>query len=260
MLNSLMDGYRSFSGKLGQADKQIVDAHLEHLSSLEREISGVELTAQCVVPTQPADFKDGSKQQQLAPIHAQLIVAALRCGSANVANLQIADILTPWAPSGLQLDSAYNIGHSLGHWVSDLGDPKNVPKWELEMKENRAWRMGLVKIIADGLNSPDFLEGGVPMLDNSLIFYSNEFSTGGIHCSTDGPYMLLGGAGGYFKTGRFVELHSERLKNPASLEAGSTASTNDLYITLLTALGAADTEFGDMKFALRKGPITELLA
>jgi hypothetical protein len=120
--------------------------------------------------------------------------------------------------------------------------------------------MGLVKIIADGLNSADFLEGGVPMLDNSLIFYSNEFSTGGIHCSTDGPYMLLGSAGGYFKTGRFVELHKERLKNPASLDAGSTASTNDLYITLLNALGAPDTEFGDMKFAMRKGPITELLA
>jgi hypothetical protein len=128
------------------------------------------------------------------------------------------------------------------------------------MKENRAWRMGLVKIIADGLNSPDFLEGGVPMLDNSLIFYSNEFSTGGIHCSTDGPYLLLGGAGGYIKSGRFVELHSERLKNPASLDAGSTASTNDLYVTLLNALGADDTEFGDMQFAYRKGPISELLA
>jgi hypothetical protein len=261
MLNSLMDGYRSFSGKLGQADKQIVDAHLDHLSSLEREIAGVELTAQCIVPTKPADFKDsGKQQQQLAPIHAQLIVAAMRCGAANVANLQIADILTPWAPSGLQLVSAYDIGHSLGHWVSDLGDPKNVPKWELEMKENRAWRMGLVKIIAEGLNSTDFLEGGVPMLDNSLIFYSNEFSTGGIHSSTDGPYMLIGSAGGYLKTGRFVELHKERLKNPASLDAGTTASTNDLYITILNALGAADTEFGDMKFAMRKGPITELLA
>jgi hypothetical protein len=259
MLNGLMEGYKRFSGKLGQADKQIVDAHFDHLSSLEKEVSGLELSPQCVVPERPATFSD-SQQEKLAPVHAQLIVAALRCGACNVANLQIADFLTPWAPSGLQLESAYDIGHSLGHWVSDLGDPANVPKWELEMKENRAWRMGLVKLIADGLNSPDFLEGGVPLLDNSLIFYSNEFSTGGIHCSTDGPYLLLGSAGGYLQTGRFVELHKERLKNPASLDAGSTASTNDLYITLLNALGAPDTEFGDMRFAYRKGPITELLA
>jgi hypothetical protein len=260
MLNGLMEGYRRFSGKLGQSDKHIVDAHLDHLSSLEREIAGVELQAQCVVPAEPADFRDGSNPEQLAPLHAQLIVAALRCGAVNVANLQIADILTPWAPSGLQLESGYDIGHSLGHWVSDLGNPDNVPKWELEMKENRAWRMGLVKIIAEGLNSPDFMEGGVPMLDNSLIFYSNEFSTGGIHCSTDGPYMLIGSAGGYLNTGRFVELHSERLKNPASLDSGSTASTNDLYITLLNALGASDTEFGDMQYAYRGGAISELLA
>lgn len=260
MLNSLMDGYRGFTGKLGQADKQIVDAHLEHLSSLEKELKGLELSAQCVVPTQPPDFKGGGSQEQLAPIHAELIVAALRCGATNVANLQIADILTPWAPSGLQLVSDYDLGHSLGHWVSALDDPANVPKWELEMKENRAWRMGLVKLIADGLNSPDFLEGGVPLLDNSLIFYSNEFSTGGIHCSTDGAYMLLGGAGGHLNTGRFVELHKARLANAASLEAGSTATTNDLYITILNALGAPDTEFGDMSFAKRKGPISELLA
>jgi hypothetical protein len=259
MLNGLMEGYRQFSGKLGQTDKQIVDAHLDHLSSLEKEISGLELNAQCVVPTQPADLKDGPAEK-LAPIHAQLIVAAMRCGATNVANLQIADILTPWAPSGLQLRSDYDIGHSLGHWVSDLADPANAKKWELEMKENRAWRMGLVKIIAEGLNSPDFLEGGVPLLDNSLIFYSNEFSTGGIHCSTDGPYMLIGSAGGYFKTGRFVELHSARQKDPTSLAAGSTASTNDLYVSILNALGAPDTEFGDMRFAYRGGAISELLA
>jgi hypothetical protein len=72
--------------------------------------------------------------------------------------------------------------------------------------------------------------------------------------------MLIGSAGGYFKTGRFVELHSERLKNPASLDAGTTASTNDLYITILNALGADDTTFGDMEFAYRGGPISELLA
>jgi hypothetical protein len=260
LLNGLMDGYKQFSGKLGQADKHIVDAHFDHLSSLEREISGLELSAQCVVPEQPADFRDGGKIEQLGPLQAQLIVAALRCGATNVANLQIADMLTPWAPSGLQLKSDYDIGHSLGHWVSDLGDPANVPKWELEMKENRAWRMGLVKTIAEGLNSPDFLEGGVPLLDNSLIFYSNEFSTGGIHCSTDGPYMLVGSAGGYLKTGRFVELHSQRLKDPASLDAGSTASTNDLYLSILHALGATDATFGDMKFAYRGGPISELTA
>jgi hypothetical protein len=46
MLNSLMDGYQRFSGKLGQADKHIVDAHFEHLSSLEKEVQGLELSAQ----------------------------------------------------------------------------------------------------------------------------------------------------------------------------------------------------------------------
>ncbi|MCA9602018.1 MAG: DUF1552 domain-containing protein [Myxococcales bacterium] len=260
MLNGLMDGYKRFSARLGKADQQIVDAHFDHLSELEREIGGLEVTAQCVVPGTPASFDWYTDQQEkLAPLHAELIVAALRCGLTNVANLEIADILTPWMPSGLQIESAYNIGHSLDHHVSDIIELNKVAQWELEMKENRAWRMGLVKQIADGLNDPNFMEGDRTMLDNSLVFYSNEFSTGGIHSSTDGAYLFLGDAGGYFKTGRFVELHSKRKADPNYMGAGgSTASINDLFISILNALGEPDTTFGDMALSMRKGAITEL--
>lgn len=259
-LNSLMEGYRRFSARLGAADKQIVDAHFDHLSELEREISGIEVSAQCEVPDAPLNDSDPYTDQQelIGPAHAKLIVAALRCGLTNVANLQIADILTPWAPSGLQLNSDYGIGHALGHWVIDLANASNAQKWELEMKENRAWRMGLVKIIAEGLNDPSFMEGDKTMLDNSVIFYSNEFSTGGIHSSTDGAYMLIGSGGGYFNTGRYVELHSARKANAASRDGGSTASTNNLFVSLLNAFGETDTAFGDMNVALRNGAISEL--
>lgn len=259
-LNSLMEGYRRFSKRLGTADKQIVDAHLDHLTELEREVSGVEVTAQCVVPEAPINDDNGYTTQQhlTAPALAKIIVAAMRCGLTHVADLQIADILTPWAPSGLQIDSDYGIGHALGHWVIDLGTDDLVRHWELEMKENRAWRMGLVKIIADGLDDPNFMEGDRTLLDNSLIFYSNEFSTGGIHSSTDGAYMLIGGAGGYLSTGRYIELHAKRRTNPASMEGGSTASTNNLFVSILNAFGEPDTAFGDMSVALRQGAISEL--
>ena len=36
MLNGLMEGYRRFSGKLGQADRHIVDAHLDHCAVRDR--------------------------------------------------------------------------------------------------------------------------------------------------------------------------------------------------------------------------------
>ncbi len=42
----------------------------------------------------------------------------MRCGACNVANLQIADILTPWAPSGLQLESAYDYNED-DEWDED---------------------------------------------------------------------------------------------------------------------------------------------
>ncbi|MEZ4256235.1 MAG: DUF1552 domain-containing protein [Polyangiales bacterium] len=257
MLNGLMDGYRRFSTRLGKADQQIVDAHLNHLTELEREIGGLEVTAQCVVPSTPASFDWYTDQHdKLAPLHAELIVAALRCGLVHVANLEIADFITSFTPSGNLMRE--DVGHSLDHEVNVILEQGKVDVWERQMKENRAWRMGLVKQIADGLNDPNFMEGDRTMLDNSLVFYSNEFSTGGIHSSTDGPYMFLGNAGGYFKTGRFVELHSKRKTNPDSMEGGSTATTNDLFISILNALGEPDTTFGDMALSMRKGAITEL--
>ncbi len=263
-LNGLMDAYRRFSSRLGQYDQQIVDAHLDHLSDLEREIQQIEVSAGCVVPNAPKNYSDywaaNAEPDVIGPLHAKLIVAAMRCGLTHVADLEITDFLTPWAPSGLQLESGYDIGHSLGHWVSDLkGDPSMIARWELEVKENRAWRMGLVKIIAEGLDAVP--EGDGTMLDNSVVFYTNEFSCGGIHSSTDGPYMFIGGAGGYFNTGRYVELNENRKRDPNSRESGGNSySNNNVFVSLLNAIGETDTSFGESQYMKVSGGIPELRA
>lgn len=261
-LNGLMNAYRSFSSRLGMLDKQILDAHLDHLADLEKEIQAVEVSAGCVVPNRPQGYNDywaaAADPQTVGPLHAKLIVAAMRCGLTHVADLEIADFLTPWTPSGLQLESGYDIGHSLGHWVSDLrGNADLIRRWELEMKENREWRMGLVKIIADGLDAVP--EGDGTMLDNSVLFYTNEFSCGGIHSSTDGPYMIIGGAGGYFKTGRFVELNKDRQSDPNTRKGGGNVySNNNVFVSLLNAIGETDTTFGGSRYMQVTGGISEL--
>src|SRR5690606_21079583 len=111
--DATVGGFASFKARLGSKDREIVDAHLQHIREIEEKLENQQApSAQCTVPAEPADTES---PEIAAPLHVDIILAALRCGLTHVANLEIADILTPWAPSGLQVESGYGIGHSLHH-------------------------------------------------------------------------------------------------------------------------------------------------
>ncbi len=257
VLDGAVAGFPSFRAKLGAKDREIVDAHLQHLRELERTLT--KPSAQCVVPGQPADT---TSAEIVAPLHVDLILAGLRCGLMHVANLEIADILTPWAPSGLQVESGYGIGHSLHHMGRDVGpqgpSAAEADKWALEMKENRQWRFGLVKRLLDGLASTEFMEGDKTMLDNSLVYCTSEFSRGETHNARDTLCLLAGSAGGYFTTGRYLNYNTKWTANPRTLDYSTNASTNNLFVSFLNAFGEADTTFGAMEHSYRGGPLSEL--
>ncbi len=257
VLDGAVDGFASFNATLGTKDREIVDAHLSHLRELEMRLT--EPSAQCVVPAQPAST---TSPQLTGPLHVDLILAGLRCGLMNVANLEIADILTPWAPSGLQVESGYGIGHSLHHMGRDVGpmgpSAGEATKWALEMKENRQWRFGLVKRLLDGLSSSAFMEGDKTMLDNSLVYCTSEFSRGESHNARDTLCLLAGSAGGYFTTGRYLNYNTKWAANPNTLDYETNAATNNLFVSFLNAFGEADTTFGAMEHAYRVGPLSEL--
>ena len=113
VLNGTMSSFNSLRRVVSSHDRQVLDAHYDHLSALSSEIEALaqEPPAACVPPSGIA----GGAPNEIASAHAKVIVAALRCGLTNVANLEIADIIAPWTPSGTQVESAHNIGHSLGH-------------------------------------------------------------------------------------------------------------------------------------------------
>jgi hypothetical protein len=148
VLDGVLEGIGQFRRRLGVKDQEILGAHTDHVRTLEREIEQSEIpsTAQCVVPGEPADI-DGPGDV-VGRLHVEIMLAALRCGLTHVANLEIADILAPWAPSGPQLEVAFGIGHALHHMARDVGptgsDSNLAERWKTEMLENRQWRMGLV--------------------------------------------------------------------------------------------------------------------
>ncbi|MBC8072405.1 MAG: DUF1552 domain-containing protein [Deltaproteobacteria bacterium] len=259
MLGGLLEGYERARGKVSARDLQVIEAHLEHLHALEQEI----MNPVVCTPPEGIDADANAGGDVVGPLHARLIVAALRCGLTNVANLEIADILTPWTPAGLQVESGYGIGHSLGHYSRDVGPegayPDLLDPWLAEMLDNRRWRMSLVAAILEGLDDPAFPEGDGTMLDNSLVLCTSEFRDPATHVAHNAPVLLAGSAGGTIETGRFIDYNTYAADDPNTLEYESHESLHNLYTSILQSMGGDDEHFGS-DHVDHQGPIPGLLS
>ena len=90
----------------------------------------------------------------------------------------------------------------------------------------------------------DFREGSGTMLDNVLLMWGNQLGRGNSHSLNDAPFILLGQAGGYFKTGRFLRYQGK-------------APHNNLLVSIMNAMGVPDQTFGQPDWCT--GPLKELI-
>ncbi|MEM9453177.1 MAG: DUF1552 domain-containing protein [Myxococcota bacterium] len=260
ILGGLLDGYSDFHQRVSARDRHVIEAHLDHLRSLEQQIQDP------VICSPPIGIdEDDAPGDVVGPLMADVIVAALRCGLTNVANLEISDILSPWTSaghleSGLGLDFA--IGHALHHQARDIGPtgPHSslYDDWMTYTLENRRWRMSLVARLLEGLDDPDFPEGDGTLLDNSLLLCTSEFSNGSRHSGWNLPVLLAGSAGGAIETGRFVTYNQAAQADPNTLQYDSQESVHNLYTSILQALGEGDDHFGNGD-AAHQGPLPGLV-
>ncbi|MCA9650515.1 MAG: DUF1552 domain-containing protein [Myxococcales bacterium] len=260
VLDGLLDGYSDFHARVSARDRQVVEAHLEHLRSLEQQLQDPVVCE----PPQGIDVSGGAGNV-VGPLMVEIIVAALRCGLTNVANLEISDILSSWTSAGgleANLGLDYAIGHALGHQARDIGPTGPLSgiydDWMSYTLENRRWRMSLVAQLLAGLDDPDFPEGDGTLLDNSLLLFTSEFSNASRHSGWNLPVLLAGSAGGVIQTDRFITYNQAAATNPDTLQYSSNESVHNLYTSILQAFGEADTHFGNGD-AEHQGPLPGLV-
>jgi len=245
VVDGVIDGYSKMKSVVSQRDRHVIEAHLEHLWALEQELEAAPVV--CEPPTGiDADANAGG--DVVGALHVKIILAALRCGLTNVANLEIADIICHWTPNGGLIPSAFDIGHSLGHYARELGPQGEshdlAGDWELEMLDNRGWRMSLVQQLLEGLDDPTFAEGGNTMLDNAVLLYTSEFSDPAGHVSAGVPVLLAGSGGHYFNTGRHLNYNTYAQSDPNTREYATNESTHNLFTSILHAMDETDSHFG----------------
>ncbi len=246
-----------FAGRLGEADRQKVQAHFTSIRELENEVAGPLASDACVRPELPTAPGQYSPDAFPAIIRAQmdLLLTALRCGLTRVATLKCESwngdgYIFPWLGAeftgpadepGRTIREHHDIAHMTHKSPDNIRRKIMVDKWYYEQ----------VAYLVKGLAETP--EGDGSMLDNSTVLVMSNMDDGDWHNIRGMPFTLIGSCGEHFRTGRFLKLGgwaalSGNYWGDVTRRGGDFASGlphNRLLVSLCQAMGVDVDTFGD---------------
>jgi hypothetical protein len=204
VLDAVLADYHAFNPRLGKDDKVRLDQHLESIRSVEMRLDAVGGVGEsCEVPT---TMLPGSEydQNDMYPVTGRaqmdLLAMALACDLTRVGSLQwsrsVSNVRFTWIPQILG-EGHHDLSHYDDSDGSSQQDILDINKW---YTEQFAYFIGQLASMTEG-------EGSV--LDNSVVVWVNELGKGNSHTRNGIPFILAGGAQGYYNTGRALDFGGE---------------------------------------------------
>jgi hypothetical protein len=224
--------------RMGAAGRQKLDAHVTALRAVETRLSRplAPVGESCKKPAlgAPINFMDEKNIPAVGDLHMRLATAALACGQTKVITLQWGD-----APSGHRMSflpqPLSNGWHSLSH------APTTDARAQDDLERAARWLTSQLKALLDMLKA--IPEGTGTLLDNTAVLWCTENGRSNNHDWRNMPYVLAGGMGGAFRTGRFLSF------TPA-------LPHNRLLTSLCHGMGLSVATFGSPKYGT--GPLPGL--
>jgi hypothetical protein len=230
---------------LSQADRQRLDQHFTSVRDLEVATGAVSTTATAISEAHVASMQridpkpyDVADHFELAALHMRLMAFAVASGYTRVAVLKIGDREDDHQ---LTIDGRTFVYHTASH--RGVTDGANL------CSKVDFMHMQYFKGLLDHLDAVQTPVGS--LLDTGVTVWTNQVGNGN-HVFTNIPWILVGKAGGYLKTGQFADVTAKMYK------------TNRMLNTLINAAGVRGTggavidNFGDATLA--KGVVDEALA
>ena len=228
---------------MSAADQRTLDSHLTAMTVYETRVQkrlkdaliGQPTNPTCTlptrapVPTDQASTSSGADTQALSAFYMDMIATAFRCNLTKVASVTFGypgggdagGLRMPWLGFTDPL-----------HFVSHHGnDSTKLTKYQ-QMND---WIAGQVAGLMDRLAAIPSATGTGTMLDETTIYWFNRHGDGNAHANDALPNIILGGTGGYFKMGRWLQLPKT---NPTSV-----------LISLANAMGVNVPTFGESGLA-----------
>jgi hypothetical protein len=222
VLDFVKDDITKLESRFTSADKARLDAHLTGIQRIEQQLSAG--TQMCATPTMPARIDPEAMENfpTIAKLQMDLMLLALTCGMTNVATFMFANSDSwqyyPWI--GVNEEH-----HTMSHAPdSDTATMENLVQINI-------WTAQQITYMLDGLAKATDADGS-SVLDNSLLLWGNELGKGNTHTYKDIPWVMVGGVGGQFRMGRYLQYPS--------------VAHNNMLVSIANAFGFTDVKtFGD---------------
>lgn len=226
VLDAVMEDYASVSAQVGYADRQKLEAHRAAISEIEKHLdSAAVVGGACQIPSvgAPIDIYANDNYPQIGKLQLDLLAMAIACDLTRVASVQWTTVQTGKVFTWLgQSHTHHEISHMAGSGGEFEQAMVDISSWHAQQL---AYLMGKLKEIP---------EGDGTALDNTVILWCTDISRGWTHDRLDMPYVLAGGAGGAWKTGRYIQ----RVGEPH----------NNLLVSIANAMDVPVTTFGNPNF------------
>ncbi len=226
----------ALSKRMPTDEKARLDRHLESMRDLERQLVPPASSGLICAPTPLGpriDPYSTTNYEAVAKLQMDLLAEALRCQQTRMAtflwNGSTSGQTFPW------------LGVSGGHHTLSHEPDSNTTVKNQLIAVNK-WYATQFAYLLRKLDVEDV--DGRKVLDNSVVLWTNELGKGNSHTLNDIPWVMAGGAGGYFRTGRYLQY--------------SNQPHNNLLVSLMNAMGLpGERTFGDPEFCT--GPLKDLV-
>lgn len=225
-LGSVLDYALSDAGqlseRLGKRDQEKLEEYLTAVRQLETRLQSP--VGACEVGQPPGA---GLGYQERVTAFNDLMLLALRCDQSRVITFQIENGLSSRSHPFLDAAAGH---HALSHDGSADGRAAllRLETWQCEQAADFASKLRAAKD-ADGSS----------LLDNTALLLLPDMGDGNPHDHTNLAPAIVGGCRGALETGKALDFKG--------------APLSDLYVTLLQAMGAPNTTFGQDGSAVLKG-------
>jgi len=228
VLDAIIQDGASLQQRLGAADKQRVEQHLEAIRSIERRLDaagpGAGSLAACRSPTAPTVAKDNGSEAPPAvnTAMAELTTLALACEKTRVATFMFSLPAAHVYYRHLAADMNDDFHDTICH--TDAGDKANQPRVDKGVQyAMRCLNEFLTKLKA----TP---HGTATLLDAALVYVTSDTAWGKTHDRTEWPVLLAGKAGGRLLGDEHRNFPGENLSRA--------------LLTVAQLMGSTKTEFG----------------
>ena len=234
---SILDAVTKDLGKLrtqvSSEEYPKIEAHLNGIRALEQRLDTMvpTVSAGCSVPARPAAsdrYANNAKFPTEVSAMLGLIPAILACDLTRVASVQLSSGFSNVTHTWLGQSTAH---HTMSHQNADnRGALMAIDNWYAEQL------FGMLKAM------DEIDEGNGTLLDNTLVLWGRELGTTS-HSMSPWPVVLIGGAQGALRTGRFLDVNKE----PSA----------KLLVSVMQAMGIDDAmTIGNVD--ANSGPLTQL--